>query len=239
MPQVDTDIPHIAFRHHRIGVHRPEQTEKLDHSQSDLDSDGNLKTIQDLSRFSQAERDRMLGLAYYRLHFQRSWQHGRFLLRADGLLKRAARKITGAAALDAARAEIAWETRRMSAADRWADRVLSADNAEAAARAVALHVKAQVLIERGDPKQAIPLLEELTTTRRNPFDWALLGHCRSLAGEVSEAIAAFEGVLKIAPGQGAIHTTLVPLYERAGDTEQARKHRIEARRLPPSGFQSR
>ena len=179
-----------------------------------------MKTIQDLSRFSQAERDRMLGLAYYRLHFQRPWQHGRFLLRADGLLKRAARKITGDAALDAARAEIAWETKRVSAANRWADQVLATENVETVTRAVALHVTVQVLMERRDLKPAIPLLQELTTIRRDPLDWALLGHCHSLTGGLSESIDAFEGALRIAPGQGAIHRALVPLYDRTGDAEK-------------------
>ena len=58
-------------------------------------------------------------------------------------------------------------------------------------------------------------------------------------GRASEAIAAFEKVLTIAPGQGAIHQALVPLYQRAGDDPLARKHRSEARRLPPGGFRPR
>jgi tetratricopeptide (TPR) repeat protein len=239
MPRVDTEIPHIAFRHHRIAVHRPGPSGESDHSESDLDARGELTTIQDLSRFSQAERDRMLGLAYYRLHFQRTWLHEQFLLRADRLLESAASEISGDAALVAARAEIAWETGRVPAAGRWADQVLAADNVEAATRDVALNVKVQLLMQRGDLERAIPLLEELTTSRRNPLDWALLGHCHSLTGGLPEAIAAFEQVLRIAPGQGAIHKALVPLYERAGKPGKARKHRFETRRLPPRGFETR
>jgi Flp pilus assembly protein TadD len=112
-------------------------------------------------------------------------------------------------------------------------------NVESSIRAMALHVKAQVLMERGDLKRAIPLIRELTTIRRDPLDWAQLGHCQSLAGDTVGAISSFQQVLVIAPGQGAIHKALAPLYERAGDSDKARKHRAEARRLPPGGFRSR
>ena len=239
MPEVDTDIPHIAFTHHRIAVHESSEAKTPRDSQIGLAADGELKTIQDLSRFSAAERDRMLGLAYYRLHFQRPWQHAQFLVRADGLLGQAAKEIHGDAVLDAARAEIAWEAKQVRAADRGASQVLEAEHVDAATRAVALHVKVQVLMQRGELARAIPLLEELTTTRRDPLDWALLGHCRSRTGTLTEAIAAFEKVLTIAPGQGSIHRALAPLYERAGDSEKARTHRAKARLLPPNGFGGR
>jgi len=239
MPEVDTDIPHIAFTHHRIAVYQPNEAKTASDSKVGLAADGELKTIQDLSRFSSAERDRMLGLAYYRLHFQRPWQHVQFLVRADGLLRRAAKEIRGDAVLDAARAEIAWEAKQVPAADREASQVLDSEHVDAATRAVALYVKVQVLMQRGKLEAAIPLLEELTTTRRDPLDWTLLGHCRSRTGKLPEAIAAFEKVLTIAPGQGSIHRALVPLYERAGDSQKAKTHRTQARLLPPNGFGSR
>ncbi|HAA52883.1 MAG TPA: hypothetical protein DCE43_24420 [Planctomycetaceae bacterium] len=239
MPRVDTDIPHIAFRHHRIAVFPAETIKDMGDNQPNLAAADQLTTIQDLSRFSRAEQDRMLGLAYYRLHFQRPWQHGEFLARANRLLEAAGTTIRGDAALDAARAEIAWETRQVPAANRWANRVLDMHNVESSIRAMALHVKTQVLMERSDLKRAIPLLRELTTIRRDPLDWAQLGHCQSLSGDTAGAISSFEQVLVIAPGQGAIHKALAPLYQRAGNPDKARKHRAEARRLPPGGFRSR
>ena len=234
MPQVDTDIPHIAFTHHRIAVHR-----KTSDTKSGLSDDSELKTIQDLSRFSDIERDRILGLGYYRLHFQRPWSHDRFLARADRLLATATKKISGDTVMTAARAEIAWEARRVAEAGRLADEVISSSHVEPETRAAALHVKVQILLERQNLRKAVPLLEELTRLRRNPIDWALLGHCHSKTGKTTEAIAAFEKVLTIAPGQGAIHQALAPLYQSAGDNALARKHRSEARRLPPGGFRPR
>ena len=234
MPQVDTDIPHIAFTHHHIAVHR-----KTSDTKSGLSDDSELKTIQDLSRFSDIERDRILGLGYYRLHFQRPWSHDRFLARADRLLATATKKISGDTVMTAARAEIAWEARRVAEAGRLADEVISSSHVEPETRAAALHVKVQILLERQNLRKAVPLLEELTRLRRNPIDWALLGHCHSKTGKTTEAIAAFEKVLTIAPGQGAIHQALAPLYQSAGDNALARKHRSEARRLPPGGFRPR
>ena len=160
MPQVDTDIPHIAFTHHRIAVHR-----KTSDPKSGLSDDSELKTIQDLSRFSDIERDRILGLGYYRLHFQRPWSHDRFLARADRLLATATKKISGDTVMTAARAEIAWEARRVAEAGRLADEVISSRHVEPETRAEALHVKVQILLERQD------LRKDRKSTRLNSSHW--------------------------------------------------------------------
>ena len=236
MPQVATEIPHIAFTHHRIAVHATvdDKPGSGPGPKPDFTADGKLATIQDLSFFSEPERDRMLGLAYFRLHFQRPWRHTKFLARADRLLERVAKRVRGDATLDGARAEIAWESRRRKQAEQLADLVLGGPSTTDD-RVQAAHVKVRVLIERRDFTAAIDLLREITTKRRNPLYWPLLGHCCARTGHVDDAIAAFEQALVIAPGQ-ALHTALVPLYEQAGDQSKARHHDRQARRFPTDGF---
>ncbi|MFP6769781.1 MAG: tetratricopeptide repeat protein [Planctomycetaceae bacterium] len=241
MPRVATDIPHIAFTHHRIAVHATAgdtSPEAKPGHEPDFTADGKLITSQDLSGFSKPERDRMLGLAYFRLHFQRPWRHAKFLARADRLLDRAAKRVRGDATLTAARAEIAWESRRREQAEQLADRVLGGPSTTND-RILAARVKARALIERQDFTGAIEMLKEITAKRRDPLFWALLGHCCARSERLDQAIAAFEKALVIAPGQGALHAALVPLYKRIGDQSKADDHNRQARQFPAGGFQQR
>ncbi len=239
MPQVDTDIPHIAFTHHKIAVHQSADRLPRATDEPDLGSIGELTTIQDLDRFDSHEQQRLLGLAYYRLHFQRPWRHTAFLARAERLLRESTRHIRGDQAARAALAEIEWEARRGPAALRHAEAVIATDKADSAARATALHVKVQILMDRNELARAVPLLETLTRLRRHPLDWALLGHCHLETNDARAAITAFQRALEIAPGQGAIHAALSRIYRRTGGDEKARHHAAEARRLPPGGFEPR
>ncbi len=58
MPQVATDIPHVAFTHHRIGIHSETAAEEDDGELADL------VPLEDASHLPELDRDRCLGLAY-------------------------------------------------------------------------------------------------------------------------------------------------------------------------------
>ena len=238
MPQVPTEIPHIAFTHHRIAVHKS-PVRKVVSKFSDTNPDTQkLVTCQDLSRFSSDERNRMLGLAYLRLHFQRQWSHGTFLTRADALLNGVAPRISGDGELDAARAEIAWERGDRRQAGQLAQQALQ-QALPTDAEIQASHVRVQILIEKRKFRTARKLLTRMTRLRRNPLHWALLGHCNKELGRTREAITAFEQALQIAPGQGALHAVLVPLYRQTKNISQADHHQSQARLFPPNGFPRR
>lgn len=240
MPQVPTEIPHIAFTHHRIAVHGSASAKTGGNTGDTGPAGQKLVTCQDLSRFSSEERNRMLGLAYLRLHFQRQWSHGTFLTRASTLLNDVASRMSGDGELAAARAEIAWERGDRTQAGRLARQALrQLLPFQVDAEIQASHVQAQVLIEQRDFKTAAKLLERMILVRRNPLHWALLGHCYKELRRTAEAIAAFEQALAIAPGQGALHAALAVLYQQSGNASQAGHHRTQARLFPPDGFPRR
>ncbi len=59
MPQSPTDIPHLAFTHHRVAIHTEDQKPAVAHPGPDT-----LKPFLDLSGLDDAERARSLALAY-------------------------------------------------------------------------------------------------------------------------------------------------------------------------------
>jgi len=151
-----------------------------------------------------------------------------------------ASRISGDGELAAARAEIAWERGDRTQAARLAQLALQQVlSFQVDAEIQASHVQAQVLIEQRDFKSAAKLLERMTRVRRNPLHWALLGHCYKELRRTTEAITAFEQALAIAPGQGALHAALAPLYQQSGNATQADRHRSQARLFPPDGFPRR
>jgi len=234
MPQVPTDIPHIAFTHHRIAVHDQDQPA----ADPPGGSAGSLRPMQDESRLSQFDRDRNMGLAYLKLHFQRQWGHRAFLDNAADFLNRDSVTKYAGGAVHAARAEIAFERRDLDEASRLARSALATDIPIDAANQ-ARGVLAQVLVERREFDEAAELLKSQTRFRRSPFDWALLGHCHKARARDTDAIRAFEHALSIAPGQGAVHVVLAELYARTGQPDRARHHAREAARLPANGFRPR
>src|SRR5207247_1312553 len=59
MPRSDTDIPHFAFAHHRIGIHK--QRPAADPGPGPASA---LRAFLDLSHLGEVDRQRSLGLAY-------------------------------------------------------------------------------------------------------------------------------------------------------------------------------
>ncbi len=70
MPQVDTEIPHIAFTHHRIAVHDNDSLHNT--SPRHLGQFADLVPLDDVSQLSAIERDRNLGMAYFGLSQQQA-----------------------------------------------------------------------------------------------------------------------------------------------------------------------
>ncbi len=234
MPQVSTDIPHFAFTHHGIGIHPksptpPKETELLH---------GDLRAVGDLSRLSQIERTRSLGLAYHQLHKRNSLDSSSryFRDRTDKLLTEALSEGLSDPAVRAALALIAFEFGMLDRAQHHARAVLSDSDASPGERVDALTVLSQIAVHAGDWGDGVRLLSELTQLRRDPQDWFLLAHCRQQDGDLKSAISAFEQATLIDPGQGATHRMLIPLYERTGNKHRQEFHLDRATRLPLHGF---
>ena len=224
MPRSPVDIPHVAFTHHRIGIH--------DLSQLDEESPApprrepsELEPLDDLSSWSQAERDRALGLAYLELtqtdagapfakHYR---QQGQELISAawDAGLRDA-----DLAAPLAQSAGTAGDERAIT----FAEHVLAQKNVPARLRGNALLVKTDWLRRRGQIAQAADTVREVTRLRRWPSDWVLLGQLEQQAGNQPAAVAAIEKAAEIDPLRGDCHQALVDYYRQTGNQERIRWH---------------
>lgn len=212
MPQTDTDIPHFAFTHHRIGIHTDSDSSSPDQSTTPRE----LIPFQIPPELPQSERDRALGLAYLEYAGKHPEAYQYYLQTARKLLLAGAKDGETLAGL----AVIEYQLSLESAAD-WADRALAAHPLSSESRVNALIVRASITLEQGKAEAAIRDLREATSLRRMPDYWFLLGRALQQTGRFAEAIEALERAVEIAPQRFEFHDQLAVCYRRAGRPEDA------------------
>ena len=223
MPEADTEVAHVAFTHHRIGLHP-------DREVIEADAEAALVSVQDLSRLSSVERDRVLGLAYwyyYKHHANDplwSWCAGS----ASRLLGGAVQAGLRDPVVDWALAEIASNEGRTHAAVQLAEQVLAAEPQPTDERTEALRLVALDHFREHRFAQARGPLEELIRVRRNATDWFYFGLCVHSLGRSDQAIEALERSLEIEPAQAGSHAALAAIYTSLGDSRLAEVHRAQA-----------
>lgn len=225
MPRGDTDIPHIAFTHHRIGLHKsrpPSHSEKLPE----------LVPVDEIPNLSPIDQKRNLGWAYVLV--ADNPQHGKY---AETFRERGRELLE---AVDAAGlrdgvtfeglAKVYWK-KDPARAGRYAQEALDAQDLPAEGRAVALVIRADCYQQEGKTEEAIRLLEELVTIRRQAEDWRLLGRLYLEIGQPEKALEALKKALAIRPYRHDIHGALAEAYRRLGDNTLARAHQAKAQWL--------
>jgi hypothetical protein len=192
MPTSDTDIPHLAFTHHRIGIHPPRPE-----SPTAARSEKGLVPLSDLSAFSELDRQRNLGLAHVyaaedeaeperaREHEVRAYEILRTVW-AEGL-----RDVEVAAALALLAGRAGHD------AGPYVQYALSQPDAPPMARINTLLASAAWHAERGELARALASARELVRLRRASGDWRLLSFLASHLGEHAEARAAWEYAAEI------------------------------------------
>lgn len=219
MPQSETDIAHVAFTHHRIGIHQQQPAKPPDVVPP------KLVPVLDVSHLSEADRERVLGLAYTRLISQHQGEpkYQELWLQAEGHLRTAAAGGLRDSSMDTALAVIANRRGDNAAARSGAEAALADSSISPGDRAVAANLLAGLELDVGRIKEAQDLLQQLTQWRLMPSDWYLLGTCRQRMGDQAGAIAAFEKVLQIDATEPGTYRTLAPLYQAAGQPERAKE----------------
>lgn len=225
MPRGDTDIPHIAFTHHRIGIHKNKpasQTKRVP----------DLVPSSDVSRLPLVDQQRNLGLAYLQAARQPelSQYKGIFADRARTILE----AVQGAGLREAdtagALADLYLQV-DPARSQMYAQQVMQAENASPEVRAGALILLAACELKNHDARQALGHLKQVTALRRSSEDWALLGMAHRLQKEPSAAATALEHALSIRPDLPAIHLQLAEVYRQLGNDARAREHEEKARFL--------
>jgi tetratricopeptide (TPR) repeat protein len=228
MPRGDTDIPHVAFTHHRIGRHA-RQPQRGESSQAP-----HLVPAEDVSHLSPVEQKRNLGLAYIEAskdsHYAR-WA-ATFSERAQQLLE----DVRAAGLRDAETAEGLAEIYyyRKKDADRasiCARDAIMAPGASAETRALAMTILASREMEDRNFDEARKLIEQLMRLRRLSHDRRLLGLCFLEQDKPHEALAPLREALAMRPYRPVIHEDLARVYDQLGDPKRAAEHRFKAKRL--------
>ncbi len=239
MPRVDTDIPHIAFTHHRIGIHdRPAGSGAPTEESPAVAALGELIPVDDLSQVAEAERQRNLGLAYFGFsqsqgNPQLAHAYGE---RARGLLMQGYKPGLNDGEVSAALARLAYADRDGVAALTFAREALSYPALSAKSRINALFYVGQLGVQQGQLPAAEKALIELTRSRRLSEDWRWLGVCRQQAGDLRGALAGMQKAAEIAPFRPEIHDDLAQLHQWMGSAAAAQRERTIFDRLssPPS-----
>ena len=224
MPEAPTEVPHVAFTHHRIGIH-PVQEEPQTQESMDL-----ISMLGD-EHLPAADRDRCRGLAWLRLYLTHPEVQKPGLEKAQQLLESA--WISGAqdAVASSALAQIAHEIRWHDMALLWANRALNAEQAPSEPRMRALQVASEVSFHNGHYETALQGFEELTRSRRDARHWFFRGLAEQNLGRTAQAIQSFEQSIAINPRNHGAHVALAAVYHVQGDFEKEQSHRSWAEKL--------
>jgi hypothetical protein len=231
MPRSETDIPHIAFTHHRIGFHQERAVDE-----PPLLASMRLEAIGGDAHLSIGDRDRGLGLAYMELieRARTGEELKEYSAQAQQLLEQALQRQVHDAAALAALARLAWQQGNLDNAMEFAGGSLSQPDMASGAHANALLIMGDGYLQRSDPKTATQALQRLVQTRRRAADWLLLGLAYADSGDLTQAAIALENVVQINPFRGDVHEELARLYQALNNPVASQKHAEAARRLAAS-----
>lgn len=208
MPQVSTDIPHIAFTHHRIGVHGRNKTGGvIDPRQAELVPFGAAAGLPPL----ELRRSHALACAEYSARAATPEMSAEFHNRALRELLELIRETPHDGEVAAALARISWEGGDLQKAQTAAERALQAAVLSSGGRVNSLFVLGDVLLQQSRYRDAIAPLEKLTKLRRSAEDWLLLGLAKFQAGNQAAGIADVEYAQQISPFRQDVAETLLKL----------------------------
>jgi hypothetical protein len=226
MPTGDTDIPHIAFTHHRIARPGTKPSGK-----------GNkvpeLVATGDISHLTPLDQQRNLGLAYAEL--SRNLLYGSF---TDVFRKRARDNLDAVYAAGLrdgnAMSELAEIYSRMNDLPRareLAKGVIAATEISASIRAHSLVLLADIERRSDNTAGAIAYLEEAARLRRSDDNWRLLGLSYLESNQLEKALPALQQALSIRPYRPDTQIGLAEVYRHLGNAPLAKEHREKAQWL--------
>lgn len=218
MPTSDTEIPHIAFTHHRIAVHQTQES-------GPRQSNPTLIPVEDISNLPSIDQDRCLGLAYLQFsESQDTQEHVQTTrLKSMQLLTSVYDRGLQDGETLAALSNL-FVGQDDNVAEQLAARAIESTDISVASRAAALFVLADIYFQSDRREEAVQRLAELVELRRVYEDWFLLGSCHYLAGRSRLAIEAFEQARRINPFRPEIHQLLSRSYSQIGEHSKAAHH---------------
>jgi len=229
MPRGDSEMPHIAFTHHRIGRHS-KSTPAPQHEPTGL---VDLVPIQNAPQLGEVDQQRNLGLAYLLLAFKVPDQQHAFIYgrRARGLLEGVYQAGLRDGPVLQSLAQIYRREGNLPQARAFAQDALARTDLQPEVYGELLSFVAEGHILDEEPELALPILEKLTRARRVAADWRNLGLCYFKLNQTDRAVEALEKSLRINPYNPRGHAQLAAIYRKQGDLSRAREYEEKARRL--------
>lgn len=220
MPQSPTEVRHVAFTHHRIGVHAEGETKRTDSQQSVL------VPMQDVSKLPEPDRERGLGLAYSELFLANPGDPSlaRYWPMAELHLLRAYEGGAGDPAVLVALANIAFSAGEQAQAEalcKFAEEL----HPTGKVKLNLLSGRAWIRFRQQQWSEAGELFKMLVARRRDAVDWYMLGVCLEKQGKLREALAAYEKSGTVDPSSAEAHRKLAELHQGLGNVEKSAHHR--------------
>ncbi len=226
MPTGATDAPHVAFTNHRIGLHDAKHEPP---GAGPADEPGIVEPVHDLSHFCAADRNRSLGVAYLQLAGTQSDPAVQedFVRRGVRLVNEARAAGLEDAILDSALCRMTFGQDPRQVEQR-ARKTLADADLPALDRCDALFILADALVRQERYGEAVAVLKDLNTRRREARSWQLLATCHAALGHSAEAAHALERAVAINTRLVKVHEQLAAYYEQKGDRQRAAYHRRRA-----------
>ncbi len=227
MPQTPTDIPHLAFTHHRVGIHvAPTKGQTKDEPSAVPPS---LRPMFDLSLLSENEQKRSLGLAFLEFANKDADVAHRPLYKRQALALLTELRASGGVdgTVDAWLARLRFEL-GMPGVQPFVQSALADPQLTGQDLCNALFLQADGQFQQKRFQQAIQTLEQLAKLRRNSVQWLLMAQCQKELGNEAAMEQALLQAVHINPRLANVQQKLAEIYRLRGNETKARYHEARA-----------
>jgi predicted CXXCH cytochrome family protein len=224
MPRSKTDIPHLSFTHHRVGVHDRAVAEG-----GPPNHQPELRPFLPFGNLSEIDRKLSLGEAYRSAALAE-----KDAVRATHFRARALEILTGVhdaglrdPNLDAGLTQLSAD---MGVGDPFAlaESALARLDLAGQNRCLALLGRARMYAAKKDFAGAASAMREVTQLRRLANDWLQLATYAHAAGDEPAAVEALLTAVHINPRLWTVHRHLAEHFREKGDLEKAAYHQLRA-----------
>lgn len=222
MPKLDTEIPHTAFHHHRIGIHNS----KADTPQVAT----GLSPILDTSNLTPLERARCEALAKFQVAQEEPDNPNFKDYGFDAAKVLIQLKNSGKADPDANTilALLARSQGQATIARDLATEVVNEEKQPTRAKVEALRLLAQLAYQNRKFAEAAKLYREVTQYQSEAYDYFQLGISEQNSGQTERAISALKTAVELAPSYLEAHRVLAAILGSQGKAAEARIHEQRA-----------
>ena len=218
MPKLDTEIPHTAFHHHRIGIHN---------SEGDVPEVATgLSPILDISSLTPLQRARCEALAKFQVGQEEPDNPNFKDYGLDAAKVLIQLKNSGKSDPDANTilALLARSQGQATIARDLATEVVNEEENPTRAKVESLRLLAQLAYQSRKFAEAAKLYRQVTQYQSEAYDYFQLGISEQNSGQTERAITALKTAVKLAPSYLEAHRVLAAILGSQGKTSEAKKH---------------